>query len=119
MSGARTMSDRRSKRAVARSAEAARHARVLDQWCEVSGMTLAALIAEIERSQPGKHPADMMGIGPEVGLFVEGFPAWNTLAGKGKILALRAVQHLCCERPWRRTDPPGFVRLPDLFGEAR
>jgi hypothetical protein len=84
----------------------------LDQWFEISGMTMAELIQEIERCQPGNsgNPLDRMGIGRDLhdSIRSRGLPDnWNGLR------VLRAVQTLVCERPWLRAN----TVEPDLFAQ--
>ncbi|WP_324377743.1 hypothetical protein [Enterovirga sp.] len=107
-----------SKAHLRREQVAAAHRRILDQWRERSGHSFADFADIIERAQPGTSRSDFIGIGSEVFAFIKASPAWDSLSGEGKILIFRAVQHLICTRPWRRSPLGSPEPEIDLFGSA-
>jgi hypothetical protein len=90
--------------------------KALQYFLDRSGLTLDALIAEIERTQPSDSgkPVDGMGLGPELMELV----MKATGETEGCLPALRAVQHLVCTRPWRDVERTPELQQATLFDQA-
>jgi hypothetical protein len=108
-------SQRRAKAAERRAAQDAKTTapdqQALDHWFAVSGTTMADLDAAITRWQPGDHPADAMGIHPEIIIPVMEYPQLHPNA---KILIIRAMQTVAIRQNTRKL-AAAHAPQPDLF----
>jgi hypothetical protein len=104
-------SQRRAKAAERDAKAAAADQQALDHWFAVSGTTMADLDAAITRWQPGDHPADAMGIHPEIIAPVMEHPQLHPDA---KILIIRAMQTVAIRQNTRKL-AAAHAPQPDLF----
>lgn len=77
------------------------HTAVLTKWFVFSGRTMAGLIADIERLQPGSDPTDFMGAHPDLILPVCEVPR-DQMSDEWRYAVCRAIQHMAIVRPWRQ-----------------